>query len=87
MINIPDNEHGATTIRIEGNKDGVAKAKKVRRNVDFLPRAPQNDDQSICYLMHRETKNNHINTDNEAVSFRCLNPRPATITVSTIICL
>ena len=29
MINIPDNDQGTTIIRIEGAKDGVAKAKKV----------------------------------------------------------
>lgn len=28
MINIPDSDHGQTTIRIEGNKEGVKKAKK-----------------------------------------------------------
>merc|ERR1712179_551445 len=27
MINIPDTEHGSTTIRIEGNKEGVERAK------------------------------------------------------------
>ena len=30
MINIPDTDHGQTSIRIEGNKAGVAKAKKVK---------------------------------------------------------
>ena len=31
VINIPDSEHGINVIRIEGNKAGVAKAKKVSR--------------------------------------------------------
>ncbi len=29
IINIPDNDKGSTTIRIEGNKEGVKKAKEV----------------------------------------------------------
>jgi hypothetical protein len=29
MINIPDTDHGTTSIRIEGNKEGVKKAKEV----------------------------------------------------------
>ena len=29
VINIPDNDKGSTTIRIEGNKEGVKKAKEV----------------------------------------------------------
>ena len=32
VINIPDSEHGINVIRIEGNKAGVAKAKKVSLN-------------------------------------------------------
>ena len=31
MINIPDTDHGTTSIRIEGSKSGVEKAKKVRQ--------------------------------------------------------
>jgi hypothetical protein len=30
VINIPDNDKGSTTIRIEGNKEGVKKAKEVK---------------------------------------------------------
>ncbi len=29
MINIPETNHGTTSIRIEGSKDGVQKAKNV----------------------------------------------------------
>lgn len=32
VINIPDNDKGSTTIRIEGHKEGVKKAKEVKNN-------------------------------------------------------
>ncbi len=35
MINIPDTDHGTTSIRIEGNKEGVQKAKKVSALLDL----------------------------------------------------
>ena len=58
MINIPDNDQGTTIIRIEGVKDGVAKAKKVcslsikRKYVLNLMMT-----RSICYLSIHENKN------------------------------
>jgi hypothetical protein len=39
VINIPDNDKGSTTIRIEGHKEGVKKAKEVKTpflNLFFL---------------------------------------------------
>lgn len=52
MINIPDSDHGTTTIRIEGNKEGVMKAKKVSSQVHYTYSENSfrihNDDRSIC---------------------------------------
>ena len=61
MINIPDNDQGTTIIRIEGVKDGVAKAKKVcsfskmRKYVWNLITTMMT--RSICYLSIHENKN------------------------------
>ena len=53
MINIPDNDQGTTIIRIEGVKDGVAKAKKV---CFFFEKANicinHNDDQKYLLFEH-----------------------------------
>lgn len=40
MINIPDSDQGTTIIRIEGAKEGVAKAKKVSSPLSKAAIAP-----------------------------------------------
>lgn len=41
MINIPDSELGVNKIRIEGNKEGVKKAKSVSTNILCLLYPPR----------------------------------------------
>ena len=62
MINIPDVEHGNAVIRIEGNKEGVKKAKEVSGRGRKMSGKCWNydyDDRSICYMRIMIPKLNH----------------------------